>query len=176
MTLRTYLNQSRVNFNINKLGTTSDIKFSDIKLPFHIQLYDDGLSDDLNEFYQFIKDDKLNLMFKLFRFRSYIDIISDYKELINENKTKLLIGYIYQGMGYYVSLYYDIEREYYFFIEQGGNNYLTCDYNDNILYNLGPITKEKQFATIKECLDLINDINCQYFDDMKFLQCPYLVN
>lgn len=174
MTMRTYLNQSIVNFNYNLLGSgENDIKFADISLPLHIQIYDDGLPDDLNEFYQLIRNDKLSLMFKLFKFRSYTSIIEDYK---THSSNKLLIGCIYQGMGFNVSLYYDIKNMYYFFIEQGGNSYLTCSSNEENLNWLGPITVDKQFHKIKDCFDLINNINCKYLDDMMFLHSAYLVN
>lgn len=178
--LKEYLQQAKFNYYSHKLGSETDFSYYDIKQPLHIQYYDNSLPDDLTEFYQLINYDTLSFSFKMFRFKSYNELNNEYYDNIyTKQTTKLHIGDIYQGMGYYVSLFYDYSTKCYYFMKQGGSEYITRSNTAVNLQNLTPsnitTSNKYRFNTIEECLNLINRINCQYYDDMKFLNSEFVI-
>jgi hypothetical protein len=176
--LKDYLQQAKFNYYSHKLDSDTDFSYYDIKPTLHLQYYDNELPADLTEFYQLINYDTLYFSFKLFHFKSYKNLVNEYYEQIyTKQSTKLHIGDIYQGMGYYVSLFYDFAAKCYYFMEQGGSEYISR--NNNIV-NLQNLTSNKipnkcKFNTIEECLRLINNINCQYYDEPKFLNSEFVI-
>lgn len=134
---------------------------------------DEQIPFDLNEFYCFINNNTVNMNFKMFDFKSYSKLLEDYNN--QHNKNTLHIGDIYQGMGYYVALYYDFYNNYYFFMEQGGSCGVVRYENEKKLRNKNTIPKNKQFASFSDCVSFINDIDCKYYDDIKFLQSEVVI-
>ena len=106
------------------------------------------LPSDVNTFYNHLNNDEIYIMFKMFNFKPYKKIMSDYFNRINN---KLHIGDIYQGMGYYVALYYDYDTENYFFIEQRGGCYQSRLLNQTNLEELQLININK-FKTLMTVL------------------------
>jgi hypothetical protein len=176
--LKDYLRQAKFNYYIHKLGSDTDFSYYDIKPTLHLQYYDNALPNDLTEFYELINYDTLYFSFKLFHFKSYKKIVDEYYEKIyTKQTTKLHIGDIYQGMGFYVSLFYDYSTECYYFIKQGGSEYISrCNNIVNLTtLTLNNIPNKCKFNTIEDCLRLINDINCQYYDDTKFINSAFVI-
>lgn len=143
--------------------TSSSTPFSpDRRMPF-----------DLNEFYRSVNNDNVSMSFKLFDFKSYSQLVSDFDK--QYNKASLHIGDIYQGMGYFVALYYDFYNNYYFFMEQGGSCGIVRYENEKKLRNKNTIPENKQFASFAQCLSFIDEMNSQCYGDTLFLQSEVIV-
>lgn len=166
----------------NEYGMNSDntFKFSDVEpssetSQLELALY---LPSDLNEFYNYINNDKVYYTLKLFSFKSYTTLKFDYFTMCNEPETynnKLHIGDIYQGMGHYVALYYDFTSKCYFFMVQGGSNDFDRLDTQTTLSQLNSVPQQSKFKTITECFKVINDMNCEYYDDVKFLFADFVI-
>lgn len=89
------------------------------------------LPDDLNNFYINVNP-VATIRFRIFNFISYKDISNQImigKKIIN-------IGTVYQGMGYNVKLYYNLERDIFFFINSDGSSYYDTVNNIQLLNNV----------------------------------------
>lgn len=166
----------------NKYGLDSDdtFKFSDVEPnvksgQLNLALY---MPSDLNEFYNYLNNDEVFYTLKLFSFKSYKQLKNDYFKMCNEPETynnKLHIGDIYQGMGHYVALYYDFTNKFYFFMIRGGSNDFDRLDTQTTLSQLNNIPQQATFNTISDCFDIINDMNCEYYDDVKFLFANFVI-
>ena len=131
------------------------------------------LSLELNNFYMNINP-SATIRFKIFNFNSYNDITIE----IMTGKKFIRIGKVYQGMGYNVILYYNLEKDIYFFINSDGSSYHDTVYNIQLLNNVDEnyeVYEKYYFKKFISVLEFIYDNSKEYEDAATFMNSDKVI-
>lgn len=136
----------------------------------NITLFND-LPEDLNNFYKIIGDGSYKCINNHITFTNYDNIK---EQLDNEY---IIIATIYQGMGYYVNLNYNMNYNIYYFTVNGGSDYISqqnTQKNNNINILLQNINY--QFSSFSDAFQFILQNRTNYADDMEFMNNDRVIN
>ena len=133
-----------------------------------------NLPEELNAMYSLISNPIVYPNWKTFSFMSYNDITSQLSTTESQQTEFIKLGEIYQGMGYYVTLMYNITHQFYYFVLNGGSNYYEQEENNISSLNniiIETLNNEHPYKLFNSLIDVINfiyDKTTEYYDDSNF--------
>lgn len=148
------------------------------------------IPEDINRMYMMIANPNLFPNWKTFSFQSYRNITKqfiEYQKLINNENNEQLetnyysnihLGEIYQGMGTFVKLMYNINDNYYYFIINGGPNAYENANNENLSNNIENQCTYVDYNYRLSFVDVINyivDRTTDYYDDCSYLHSDFVI-